>query len=50
MSSQVFSSSTDIISTVETRRLIVVTQGYDDFETFREMAEANLAATRAALA
>jgi glyoxylase-like metal-dependent hydrolase (beta-lactamase superfamily II) len=44
---QVFSSNTDIISTVETRRLIVATKGHDDYDLFLENAEANLEATRA---
>lgn len=44
---QVFSSNTDIISTVETRRLIVATQGHDDFDSYKENAEANLESTRA---
>jgi cyclase len=43
---QVFSSNTDIISTVETRRLIVATKGHDDYDSFLENAEANLESTR----
>jgi glyoxylase-like metal-dependent hydrolase (beta-lactamase superfamily II) len=45
---QVFSSDTDIISSVETRRLIVATKGHDDFKSFKENAEANLESTKAA--
>lgn len=45
---QVFSADTDIISTVETRRLIVATKGHDDYDVFLENAEANLESTRAA--
>jgi cyclase len=45
---QVFSSDTDIIATVETRRLIVATKGHDDYDSFKENAAANLESTRAA--
>jgi glyoxylase-like metal-dependent hydrolase (beta-lactamase superfamily II) len=45
---QVFSPETDIISTMETRRLIVATQGHDDFDAFKASAETNLETTQAA--
>ena len=45
---QVFSANTDIISTAETRRLIIATQGHDDYDSFRDNAAANLESTRAA--
>ena len=45
---QAFSQHTDIISTVETRRLIIATQGHDDYDSFRANAEANLESTRSA--
>jgi cyclase len=45
---QVFSANTDIISTAETRRLIIATQGHDDYNSFRDNAAANLESTRAA--
>ena len=45
---QVFNADTNIISTVETHRLIVATKGHDDYKTFRENARANLASTQAA--
>lgn len=43
---QVFEANTDIVSTIETRRLIVTTRGHDDFDTFMANAEANLESTR----
>jgi glyoxylase-like metal-dependent hydrolase (beta-lactamase superfamily II) len=45
---QVFDADTDIIATAETQRLIDSTLGHDDFNSFRDSAEANLEATRAA--
>ena len=45
---QVFSSDTDIISTVETRRLIITTKGDDDFELDKQNAESDLRSTKAA--
>jgi cyclase len=45
---QVFGPDTDIISSVETRRLIIATQGHDDYDSFRDSAAANLESTRAA--
>jgi cyclase len=45
---QVFSPHTDIISTVDTRRLIVETGGHDDFDVFLDNAEASLDSTLAA--
>jgi glyoxylase-like metal-dependent hydrolase (beta-lactamase superfamily II) len=44
---QVFSADTDILSTVETHRLIVATRGHDDYETFLANAEKSLASTQA---
>jgi len=44
---QVFSSDTDIISTVGTRRLILATRGHDDYDSFLEDAEENLESTLA---
>jgi cyclase len=44
---QVFSASTDIISTEETRRLIIATRGHGAYDSFMADAEANLEATRA---
>jgi cyclase len=44
---QVFSSDTDIVSTHETRRLIIATRGHGDYEEFMASAEANLESTRA---
>jgi cyclase len=44
---QVFDVSTEIISTEETRRLIIATKGHGAYDTFMAEAEANLAATRA---
>jgi cyclase len=44
---QVFSADTEIISTDETRRLIIATRGHGAFDAFMADAEANLAATRA---
>jgi glyoxylase-like metal-dependent hydrolase (beta-lactamase superfamily II) len=45
---QVFCSHTDIVSSAETRQLIVATKGHDDFESFIAGAEENLASTEAA--
>jgi cyclase len=45
---QVFSPDTDIISTLDTHRLIVETRGHDDYDQFFENAEASLESTRAA--
>ena len=42
---QVFSSDTDIMSTVETHRLIIATRGHDDYDSFIENAEASLEQT-----
>jgi cyclase len=47
---QVFGPDTDIISTEETRRLIIATHGHGAFDSFMANAEANLEATRAQLA
>jgi glyoxylase-like metal-dependent hydrolase (beta-lactamase superfamily II) len=44
---QAFSANTDIISTEETRRLIIATRGHGDYDSFMANAEANLEATRA---
>jgi cyclase len=44
---QVFGASTDIISTGETRRLIIATRGHGAYDSFMADAEANLEATRA---
>jgi cyclase len=44
---QVFDVSTEIISTEETRRLIIATRGHGAYDAFMAEAEANLAATRA---
>jgi glyoxylase-like metal-dependent hydrolase (beta-lactamase superfamily II) len=44
---QAFGPDTDIVSTPETRRLIVDTQGHDDFDTFMENAEGSLESTLA---
>jgi len=44
---QAFGPDTDIISTDETRRLIITTKGVDDFNSTMANAEANLEATRA---
>jgi cyclase len=46
---QVFGKDTDIISTEETRRLIIATRGHGAYDAFMANAEANLQATRAAL-
>ncbi|MBN1639961.1 MAG: MBL fold metallo-hydrolase [Anaerolineae bacterium] len=46
---QAFGAETDIVSSAETRRLIVATGGHDDYATFSANAEANLASTQAAL-
>jgi hypothetical protein len=43
----VFDEDTDIVSTLETHRLIVDTLGHDDFDTFMENAEGNLESTLA---
>lgn len=43
---QVFGSDTDIISTVETHRLIIAPRGHDDYHSFIENAEASLESTR----
>jgi glyoxylase-like metal-dependent hydrolase (beta-lactamase superfamily II) len=43
---QVFSANTEIISTEETRRLIIATRGHGDYDSFMANAEANLEATR----
>jgi cyclase len=44
---QVFDVSTDIISSEETRRLIIATKGHGAYDSFMANAEANLEATRA---
>ncbi|MGD0878863.1 MAG: MBL fold metallo-hydrolase [Anaerolineales bacterium] len=44
---QVFSAGTEIISTEETRRLIIATKGHSAYDSFMANAEANLKATRA---
>jgi cyclase len=44
---QVFGASTDIVSTEETRRLIIATRGHGAFDAFMADAEANLEATQA---
>ncbi len=46
---QVFGDDTDIVSTDETRRMIIATRGHGAYDTFMANAEANLEATRAAL-
>jgi cyclase len=45
---QVFSANTDIVSTEETRRLIIATRGHGAYDAFMADAEANLEATLAA--
>ncbi len=47
---QAFDASTDIVSTEETRRLIVATRGERDYDALLAAAEENLAAARAELA
>jgi cyclase len=44
---QVFSPETDIVSTHETRRLIIATRGHGAYDEFMASAEANLESTRA---
>jgi len=44
---QAFGAETDIISTAETRRMIVATRGHGAFDTFMAKAAASLEATRA---
>jgi cyclase len=44
---QAFSADTDIVSTEETRRLIIATRGHGAYDAFMADAEANLEATRA---
>jgi cyclase len=44
---QVFSTETDIISTEETRRMLIATRGHGAFDAFMAEAETNLEATRA---
>ena len=44
---QAFSANTDIISSEETRRLIIATRGHGAYDSFMANAEANLEATRA---
>jgi cyclase len=44
---QVFGANTDIISSEETRRLIIATRGHGAYDSFMADAEANLEATRA---
>jgi cyclase len=44
---QVFDTDTDIISTEETRRMMIATRGHGAYEEFMADAEANLASTRA---
>jgi cyclase len=46
---QVFSPDTEIVSTHETRRLIITTRGHGAFDAFMADSEANLAATRTQL-
>jgi cyclase len=46
---QVFEAGTEIISTEETRRLIIATRGHGAYDAFIADAEANLEATRAQL-
>jgi len=46
---QVFSTDTDIISTDETRRLIIATRGHGAFDEFMANAEASLATAQASL-
>ncbi len=46
---QVFGASTDIVSTEETRRLIIATRGHGAYDEFMAAAEANLEATRTQL-
>ena len=45
---QVFSANTDIISTNETRRLIIATSGHGAYDSFLANAEVNLESTQAA--
>ncbi len=45
---QAFSTDTDIISSEETRRMIISTRGHGAYDDFMASAEANLEATRAA--
>jgi len=45
---QAFGADTDIVSSAETRRLIIATRGHGDFDQFMADAEANLEATRVA--
>jgi cyclase len=44
---QAFSAATDIVSSEETRRMIIATRGHGAFNQFMASAEANLEATRA---
>jgi len=44
---QVFDAHTDILSTAETRRLILATGGHDDYPSFRANARSSLESTRA---
>ena len=46
---QVFDPHTDIVSTAETRRMIIATRGHGAYDAFMTEAEANLESTRAAL-
>ena len=45
---QVFDAETDIVSTAETRRMIIATRGHGAYDAFMAEAEANLGSTRAA--
>jgi glyoxylase-like metal-dependent hydrolase (beta-lactamase superfamily II) len=47
---QVFGPETDIVSTNETRRLIIATRGHGAYDEFMASAEANLESTRAQFA
>jgi glyoxylase-like metal-dependent hydrolase (beta-lactamase superfamily II) len=46
---QAFSPDTEIVSTEETRRMLIATRGHGAYEEFMAEAEANLEATRASL-
>jgi cyclase len=45
---QAFGADTDVVSSEETRRMIIATRGHGDYNTFMANAEANLESTRAA--
>ena len=46
---QAFDATTQIVSSMETRRMIIATKGYGSFDEFMANAEPSLAATRAGL-